>query len=141
MASYPLLHLRARVCIPLPRVQMFEDNERSMIANELQNHVLECIDHHHANHVLRKCVEVLAYERVSFVITNLQGNAEEVAKHVYGVYVCAHAGVCVYGMCAYGMCVCVVMVCLSALPTAYCLLPFPVSVRHCCLPDQEPSIA
>ena len=68
-----------------PWCQVFDEGDRHMIAVELKDHVLECIDHHHANHVLRKCLEVLPHEKVSFIIANLEGNAEEVAKHVYGM--------------------------------------------------------
>jgi hypothetical protein len=63
------------------------DSHRDAIARELFGHVVEALQHPHANFVLRKCVEKLPPQAVQFVIDELLAGGTaiaEAARHRYG---------------------------------------------------------
>lgn len=62
------------------------DEEREALAGELRGHVVEATRCPHANHVLQKCVAVMAPRSLQFLIDEIlvDGKLAPVARHKYG---------------------------------------------------------
>jgi len=59
-------------------------NDKVALALSLRSHVCSAVQSKHANHVIQKVVEVMTVAQASFVVDELKGSANEVARHVFG---------------------------------------------------------
>lgn len=59
-------------------------NDAAILALGLHGHVRRAAQSKHANHVVQKIIEVMPMTRARFVIDELQGVADEVARHRFG---------------------------------------------------------
>jgi len=59
-------------------------NDAVALAAGLRGHVRNAVLSKHANHVVQKITEVMPVARASFVVSELKGFANDVARHVFG---------------------------------------------------------
>merc|ERR1719150_1367601 len=54
------------------------------LLSDLHGHVIEALQHPHANHVIKQLVEIMPTEHIAFVANELAGSAVWAASHAYG---------------------------------------------------------
>lgn len=59
-------------------------NDKLALALSLRSHVCSAVQSKHANHVIQKVVEVMTVTQAHFIVDELQGSANEVARHIFG---------------------------------------------------------
>jgi len=59
-------------------------NDKVALALSLRSHVCSAVQSKHANHVIQKVVEVMTVTQASFIVDELKGSANEVARHIFG---------------------------------------------------------
>lgn len=81
------LALDARGCRLLQRaLELGDDQQQVLLANELRGHVCEALESPHANHVLQQAIELMRPSAVHFIVPELRrwGKPSALARHRYG---------------------------------------------------------
>jgi hypothetical protein len=58
--------------------------QQSVLARELDGHVLKCVKDQNGNHVIQKAIERVPTENIGFIIGAFHGQVYSLATHPYG---------------------------------------------------------
>jgi len=82
--AWPMAASTASCRVVQRALEVAAPSKQVAIAEQLKGRVLEASMCPHANHVLQKCVELLPSESLEFILVELSGHVETVARHRYG---------------------------------------------------------
>ena len=63
---------------------MIELDQKTLLAQELDGHVIKCVHDQNGNHVIQKCIEHIPAEKIGFIVSALHGEVATLSVHPYG---------------------------------------------------------
>lgn len=65
-------------------LEVIEHDQKALLVQELDGHVMKCVHDQNGNHVIQKCIECVPPEKIGFILSSIQGQVATLATHPYG---------------------------------------------------------
>ena len=63
---------------------MIDPDQKKQLVQELDGHVMRCVQDQNGNHVIQKCIECIPTEKIGFVISSFRDQVATLSTHPYG---------------------------------------------------------
>jgi len=84
LASFERMAFTSKTSSRAAQLVLDDGPAAGAFADCLRGHVRSAVQNKHANHVVQKIIEVMPVERASFVVDELKGHGQEIAKSCFG---------------------------------------------------------
>ncbi|KAF7843114.1 pumilio-like protein 5 isoform X1 [Senna tora] len=65
-------------------LEVIELDQKTLLVQELDGHVMRCVHDQNGNHVIQKCIECIPVEKINFIISAFKGQVPALSTHPYG---------------------------------------------------------